>query len=87
MGKFQPHFTFRHALWSYRFGFGVEGMGQEFFSELRAWFYCRHAFAKARDGVRERNFGFPRIGLFYEGNIGQRPYIYIHIYIYIALKP
>ena len=41
--------------------------------ELRVWFkssfessglgFCfKHASAKARDGVRERNFGFPRRG-------------------------
>ena len=36
----------KHALWCSRLGFGVEG-------------FLERASAKARDGVRERNFGFP----------------------------
>ena len=39
-------------------------MGQEFFSEFRLDLCFKHASAKARDGVRERNFGFPQRGHF-----------------------
>ena len=39
-------------------------MGQEFFRELRLGLCFKPASAKARDGVRERNFGFPRRGHF-----------------------
>ena len=39
-------------------------MGQEFVESSGLGFCFKHSSVKARDGVRERNFGFPRRGHF-----------------------
>ena len=59
-----PTSPVRHALWSYRFGLELRVWIKSPFESLGLGFCFKHASAKARDGVRERNFGFPRTGHF-----------------------